>query len=111
MRYPLAGPVVTLVLVLAGCGTGSGHERAISRADLGGRWPLTVSSGTLRCEGTGGTGEVTFATGGVTYAVNGKARATGHYQNLSAIWADDPSGGGVKADASTFINAGLQLCE
>ena len=111
MRYRLTGPVVTLALLLAGCGTGDGHERTISRADLGGQWPLTVSSGTLRCKGSGGTGEVTFATGGVTYAVNSKAKATGRYQNFTAIWANDPSGGGVKADASALIDAGLQLCE
>jgi hypothetical protein len=101
---------VPLVVLLAGCGAGNGHERTISRTDLGTKWPLTVESGTLRCEGSGGVGDVTFSATGKTYWVNGTAKATERYADFSEIWADDPSVSGLKINAGALTDAGLQLC-
>ena len=111
--------ILTAVVVAVGLGLGfwtasreATHDRtqAITRADLGDRWPLTVESGVLRCKGSGGVGEVTFASGGTVYAVNGNAKATGRYADISAIWSDDPLQPGIKADMAALADAGLRLC-
>jgi hypothetical protein len=104
-------PVVIAVplFLLAACGGSSdSHKRHISSADLGDRWPLTVSSGTLRCKGSGGTGEVTFTASGTTYWVNGPAKQTHRYVDFGRIWLDGTDG--VKVDASALTDLGLQLC-
>jgi hypothetical protein len=111
---------LTLVLLvgvatLAACGeTTSGtasNERHVSRTDYGEAWPLTVESGTLRCEGASA---VTFRSeDGTTYWVNGTAggQAEEHgWQNIRPIWADDPEFEGLKISIGPLIDDGLNLC-
>lgn len=97
--------------LLAGCGGSSGPKsREISRADLGDQWPLTVESGTLHCNGGDGVGEVYLTVDGVNYAINGNAKGTGRYQDVTPIWADDPGTGGLKKGIDHLIDEGLKLC-
>jgi hypothetical protein len=121
-RFATGARLVVIVLgsslSLAACGgsgSGSGtaaNERAVSRSDYGSRWPLTVDSGTLRCDQPG---SVTFSSGGTTYWVNGTAGgvATDNgWQDIQSIWADDPSAGmdGIKIGIGPLIDDGLALC-
>lgn len=79
----------------------------VSRSTLGERWPLTVESGTLHCEGSA----VTFVTGGTTYAVNGTAVGQMErrgWKDIGAIWALAEQG--LKKDISPLIDRGLALC-
>ena len=105
MRWLLA-----IVALVAACGGGDQSFRAVTRADFGDDWPLTVESGTLRCEGGGaGIGAVVFvAPDGTEYGVNGLAS---DYTDIDAIWADDPSGLVPKLSIGPLIEAGLELCE
>lgn len=98
--------------VLGGCGGGGdpGGSRQVSGADFPGDWPLTVESGTLRCEGSGGVGAVTFEAGGRVYAVNGTAKSKAGNLDIASIWADDPQSAGLKEDMGAFTDAGLALC-
>jgi hypothetical protein len=80
---------------------------AVSRAQYGTAWPLTVESGTLRC--APGRAVVFRTTDGTDYAVNGTAM-DGSYEDIRAIWADDPTGVAPKIDISPLIQAGLKLC-
>lgn len=103
-----------MLVLVAGCGgeSSGGNERAINRADLGGKWPLTVESGMLRCEGSGGVGDVTITTpDGTTYWVNGLAKGRHRFADFNAIWADDPDLQGLKVDAGALTDAGLALCK
>jgi hypothetical protein len=115
-----------LVVAAAGCGGGGSDgddaattttarapvERPVSSADLGDAWPLTVSGGTLRCEGPGA---VSFMTDeGIVYAVNGTATEWSRTNNLAwseigEIQAEDPATGG-KMKLARLIAAGLRLC-
>jgi hypothetical protein len=80
----------------------------ITEAAFGEDWPFVFSSGVLRCEGSGGSGMVTFeAYNGVTYAVNGWAKG----QAARRGWNDDvfsivKDGGNV----GPIIQRGLQDC-
>lgn len=82
----------------------------MSRADFPGSWPLTVESGTLRCVGSGGVGDVTFETGGRVYAVNGTAKSEPGTVDIRPIWADDPQAAGLKKNMAALTDAGLALC-
>jgi hypothetical protein len=115
MRVIVAGVVAVAALGLTACGeSGSGtaaNERSVSRADYGSAWPLTVESGTLRCEEAGA---VTFTSDdGATYWVNGtagnEAEARG-WKNIRPIWADDPTAEGLKISIGPLIDDGLALC-
>lgn len=113
--------VSALAFGVAGCSSASDSgssddasadpsSRMVSAADLSGSWPLTVGSGTLRCDGSGGTGEVTFEGDGKVYAVNGLAKQSG-LPEIDAIWKDDPDAPGLKLDIGELLQAGLDLCE
>lgn len=101
MRFQAAA----FLLALIACGGASETGMAVSAADFGENWPLTVEEGILRCEPPGA---VVFSTGGKDYAVNGMA-ATQGYDDIDPIWAD----GEVtpKENIGPLINAGLALCE
>jgi hypothetical protein len=72
-------------------------------------WPLTVSTGTLRCEGSS---SITFeAPGGVRYAVNGTAIGQHKYPAINPIWAESTSGLGLKKNIGDLIDFGLNLCD
>jgi hypothetical protein len=111
---------------VTGCGEvnssadGSAHDAAepaasdtptskeVSKLDYGRHWPLTVDSGTIRCEGSSGAGSVLFdADDGTTYAVNGTAQAGGGPE-IDEIWKD--AGDGMKVDIGPILDEGLALC-
>lgn len=114
-------PLVLLVALsaapLAGCGetaSPSPSTRHVSAADIT-PWPFSVREGTLRC----GLNGVTFQPdGGVIYAVNGRAKGSGKYQELTAadpLWLNDTSTGvdlnpPLKVSVGAVIDAGLKLC-
>jgi uncharacterized protein DUF2511 len=76
-----------------------------------GDWPLTVPRGTVRCEGSGDVGQVTFLAGGKEYAVNGLAQSQRpELPKIDVIWKDDPDIPGAKIDISPILNAGLKQC-
>jgi hypothetical protein len=96
------------LFVLAGCGSSEGVE--VSRSDFGSSWPLTVDSGTLRCEGQKGAGAVVINADGTDYAVNGTAKGQG-YADIDPVWADDPELAGLKISIGPLIDRGLSLCK
>jgi hypothetical protein len=111
--------VIVLILCAAlassGCesngASSDGNSAEVSATDLGSEWPLTVDHGTLRCDGSGGLGAVTFeAPDGSTYGVNGIALGQGA-PDIRPIWADDPSlGQGLKINIGPLLDKGLSLC-
>jgi hypothetical protein len=108
--------ILVAVAGLTACGgstpsSTASNERGVGRADYGNDWPLTVDSGTLRCEAPGA---VTFTSDGTTYWVNGTAgnqAETRGWADIHAIWADDPSDPGLKIYIGTLIDDGLALCD
>jgi hypothetical protein len=80
----------------------------VTREELGDKWPFTVDSGVIACDGDA----VTFTAEGVTYAVNGTATAREMGIDINAIWAENPGmpGTGLKIDISPIINRGLEMC-
>jgi hypothetical protein len=95
--------------LVVGCGSAK-NARKVSQSDYNSTWPLTVSSGTLRCQGAD---EVTFTVGGTTYAVNGLAHgvASQHgWEDVRRIWADDPHDPSLKISIGPLIDDGLKLC-
>ena len=116
MRVVVASLVALAALNLSACGASpSGtapNERIVSREDYGSAWPLTVESGTLRCEGAGA---VTFTSDddGTTYWINGLAGGSAEdrgWEEVRAIWADDPTTPGLKIYIGSLIDDGLALC-
>jgi hypothetical protein len=101
---------VALLFVMTACSQGddtaAASEERVAQAEFGDDWPLTVSEGTLRCEAS----KVTFEADGTVYAVNGTARADDSYSDIDSIWADDPSGLGLKKNIGPLIDRGLLLC-
>jgi hypothetical protein len=117
---------VLLAVFATGCGSSSGgttaanshapeqpkkQPGAVARADFGAEWPLTVESGTVACEGSGGGGSATFSTGGQTYALNGLAKGKNAGADIDPIWADNPAVPGLKKDISVLIDKALELCK
>lgn len=105
--------VLTLAAFAAGCGGQSGGEPPghVEPADFDQPWPLTVESGTLRCEPPGAV--VFTAPDGTEYAVNGMAEGQ-DYADIEPIWRDDPdppAGADLKVSIHPLIEAGLDLCE
>jgi hypothetical protein len=122
MRAVVVFFVAVAALCLAACGEAgssgnsdsqtASNERAISRTDYGDDWPLTVESGTLRCDEPGA---VTFTSddNGTTYWVNGTAgdmADSNGWQDIRPIWADDPANPGLKISIGPLIDDGLALC-
>jgi len=93
-----------LLLVVTGLVVAcQGDTGAVSREEYGADWPLTVDSGTLRCEGAGAV--VFRAPDGTDYGVNGLAA---DYADIEPIWADDPDAPGLKKYIGVLIDAGLR---
>jgi hypothetical protein len=124
---PLALLGLFLLLATAGCGGSGGDEAAttttaaprppveryVSSDDLGDAWPLTVSNGTLACQGKGA---VSFTTDeGIVYAVNANGVAWSQTNNLGwndidTIQGDDVIAGG-KMKLGPLTAVGLRLCK
>lgn len=82
----------------------------ITQQDLGDAWPFTVDSGLLDCRGAG---EVVFTVDGRSYAVNGLAKGTKKYDDISPIWSlilTSGSSSDAKKDIGPIITRGLALC-
>lgn len=105
MRTSLGAVTFAVVLTLA-CAS-SPPSAAISRAELGETWPLTVNRGTLRCEPPGAV--VFQAPDGSDYAVNGLASSQG-YPDIDPIWADNPDPLIPKLTLAPILDRGLALC-
>jgi hypothetical protein len=119
--------VLVMTMVAAGCGGTSGspdtsanvpsekkrapNEAPISKADVPrGAWPLTVSHGEVRCEGSAGAGAVIFrAPDGTDYGVNGTALGSGA-PRIDPIWKKDPDIPGARVDIRPVLDKGLALC-
>jgi hypothetical protein len=113
-----------IALAMAGCGDEPSSDGGLSSSpasqseDVGsarlhksdfpaGTWPLTVSSGTVRCEGSAVYFE---APDGTEYAVNGTARGQDPTPPLEDIWRKDPDLPGTRIDISPVLDAGLATC-
>lgn len=84
----------------------------VSKAEFGGKWPLTVSHGTLDCDGSNGVGDVTFTDPqGFRYAVNGLALQEG-LPEITPIWRFQPGMAKyeLRVDMGPLIDRGLALC-
>jgi hypothetical protein len=98
-----------------GSGSGGGTARpslagdgVVSRTAFtssGRTWPLTVSEGTLFCEG--GTQVIFTTSDGTAYGVNAAAQGAGEWDDIRTIQANDH---GKPADLSDLAEAGQQLC-
>lgn len=100
--------LLTAAGALAACG-GDAPSEQLGRADWGDEWPLTVDSGTVRCEDGG---LVLFEADGTTYAVNGTAMSQRpELPEVDEIWADNPDIPGAKIDIGPVLDSGLELCE
>jgi hypothetical protein len=89
----------------------SESDEKISKSDFGDDWPFTVEEGLLSCKGGDGFGAVIFSSNGITYAVNGIAKGRKIYNNIEAIWADNPAVPGLKKNIGIIIDRGLKLCK
>ena len=98
--------LIPIAIVCGGCGAAP-TERAITRAELGEAWPLTVESGVIACaDGS----SIVFRADGVTYAINGTARrqATARgYRDIEPIQRLTPPGA-ITARADRFSEADRQ---
>lgn len=81
----------------------NGNERQVSDECID-PWPLTVESGTLRCDAD----SVTIEADGNRWAVNGMAGTRGDGDDIGPIWAEGD--GAPKVDIGALIDAGLDLC-
>ena len=110
MKRMTAMGALVVVLALSACGGGSANSKEISSSDLGESWPLTVSGGTLHCEGSDGVGAVTIEVDGTTYALNGIAEGQGAGVAIDPIWAANPEIEGAKKNIGVLVSEGLALC-
>lgn len=78
----------------------------VSAAEMGETWPLTVPSGTLRCESRA----VIFEVDGTRYAVNGTAKDRKLGTDIEAIWAITSPALGTRKNIGPLIDRGLKLC-
>ena len=116
--------VMGLLLLVAGCGDGKdktvspqaevdfGKGKAVSQAEFGESWPLTVPNGRLSCIFyTGRRQIVTFiAPNGTQYALNGHAKGSGHFQPIDSIHSPDATNLPAKKNIGVLIDEGLKLC-
>lgn len=127
MRTHTAAIAVALAFGVAGCGGESSNPAesptpeqaapdpgALAESDFPkGEWPLTVSEGVVRCEGSDGSGSVIFrAPDGTDYAVNGTAKTVKQdLPEIEDIWKKDPDVPGTRINIGPVIDRGLELCE
>jgi Protein of unknown function (DUF2511) len=107
--------ILALPLLIAGCSdpdpVGSGPTQVVHRGDFGKKWPLTVDSGVLRCEGDANYGAVTLQVDDKVYALNAPAATKKLGRPVSDIWANDPEAPGSKKEVGLLVSTGLRLCE
>jgi hypothetical protein len=96
-----------LLMAIVGCANPTPPGTTVTQAEFGPGWPLTVASGTLRCEAE--TAIVFRTPDGNDFAVNGSATSLG-YADIEPIWAADPSGAAPKLSLGPLVDLGLMLC-
>lgn len=79
-------------------------SKQIHKSELGDKWPLKVSGGTLSRDGNA----VFFETSGIRYALNGVASHLGG-KDIGPIWRNASCCGAIKKDIGPLINLGLSL--
>jgi hypothetical protein len=86
----------------------------VTRSEFGEDWPLTVASGTIRCDGSPGAGQVIFTapTSGTEYALNGTA-LEGGYASIDPIWRYEPGMAKyeLRVNIGVLTDRGLALCD
>lgn len=97
----LAILIAAIVALSAGCA----NPARVSATEFGDRWPLTVTSGILRCDRNRDAIYVTIDTGkGIYYGLNGSAR--GFYPDSRELWKP-----GIRPmDLQPLIDRGFALC-
>ncbi|WP_170981105.1 DUF2511 domain-containing protein [Mycolicibacterium sp. CR10] len=83
----------------------------VERQSWPGRWPFTIDSATLLCQGGAGGARVTVVANGAMYALNGTAKDAQLWPPFDAIWLDDPKFPGAKINIGPMIDHGLSLCD
>ena len=113
----------------------AGNQQKISKQQFGEEWPLSVTSGIVKCLPIG-RGAVVFESQGKTYEVNGIAKGVAEkhgFSNIEEIWLDDPEfykvaeeaarveglpvekaiklmGGPTKVNIAPVLHSGTRLC-
>lgn len=101
-----APPTVTTAPTTPPVVGGPGWQN-VSAAQFGNDWPLTVPSGTIRCE----PGRAVVFDANKRYAVNGTAKDRRLGAEIEEIWAPNPGIPGARKDISPLLNRGLSLCQ
>ena len=90
--------------------TGGTHTALVTQAELGSDWPLTVSSGWVRCIARSNAYTFKTAGGGAhIYALNLPALKLG-YPSITAIQIQSQDGTGEPADVSPLQERAANLC-
>ncbi len=88
------------------------EQEKVNKPMFGEKWPLTVSEGTLDCNGSKGVGKLIFIDSSSNrYALNGLAIGDKRNKPIDPIWKDDPAVKGLKISMSSLIERGLKLCK
>lgn len=119
-RLTVGAAVALAACLLSACGASGGVEQSgeavdpqaktVGKSTMAADWPLTADEGVLRCEGSGGVGQVTIEVDGIKYAVNGSAKGDKSNAPIDPIWAEDTTPG-LKKSIGPLIQEGLALCK
>lgn len=103
----IAALIVGGVIWNAVVGKSDSHRKHVDRASFGTAWPLTVDSADIGCQ----VGhDVYVQVGSIRYALDGVTKQDGGYEDVNAVWADDPTTPGLKMDISSLRNQARSLC-
>jgi hypothetical protein len=101
--------VMSLLVLAAGCGD---KGKAVSQAEFGEAWPLTVPSGRVSCvHFAGGPQIVTFiAPDRKEYALNNSTENLEKFFPIEKIWKPNPTNPSAKKNIQVLIDEALKLC-
>lgn len=99
--------IALLSVGLSACGGDDSLE--VSASDFGKEWPLTVSSGVLKCKKDNGIPLAIIEVDGTEYQLNGAASSRG-YAPINPIWKANPEIAGTKINIGPLIDKSLSLC-
>ncbi len=105
--------VMGVLIVIAAFLSSEGQGLAVSRPEGNtmAKWPLTVDSGTIRCEWKENRPLVLISSQEGVHGVNGAARAAGGYPPIGGIMVDRRLWPLVMPVVSEWIRAGLAMCD
>lgn len=104
------------LLALAGCGPHNPAARyknpqMMTKAELGDKWPFTIDTVIVHCEGQG-IYHVVSSMDGVTYGLNGTSKSSGKYQDIEKIWRkDERYGGSARIDIGLILDVANRNCD